>query len=174
MFSLKLRPGPAWHRQKNLAPHSFSLSISCSLTSRDTCRYWNDYVPGLCRYPDVHLMIKKEPGECIWPSFFPPFELPCLVLVVFFSPRIFSCTARTGCWLGMKVEVELEGSPMGDDSPISQSLWGRQKEWREERGRRVERWSPPHAFLPGLICPLVCQGTVGVLTVADADFVPSF
>lgn len=63
---------------------------------------------------------------------------------------------------------------MGDDSPVSLSLGGRQKARGEERGRWIDRWGwlAPNALLLGLIFPLVCQGAVGVLTVADADFVP--
>lgn len=86
-FSLKLGLGPVWLGEKKLGPSlSSSLSVSRSLTSRDTCRYWNDYVPGLCRHPDVHLTIKKKNLE---KTFQPPrAPLPCFgcIFLLVFSP----------------------------------------------------------------------------------------
>ncbi len=140
---------PVWHRGKNLAPVSFSPSISCSLTSRDTCRYWNDYVPGLCRYPDVHRMIKKkEPGECISPSFLPPLALPSLVLVVFFSSYLL-----LRGWDRPLAGDESWGAAWG----ITNGRWfsclrGRQEEWGEERGRWIEGWSPARSSREGVAC----------------------
>ena len=126
VLSLKLRPGPVWHGERNLAWASLPPSIRCSLTSRDTRRYWNDYVAeGLCRYPDVDLMINL--GNAFHLLFVPPSSLFWL----YFSSFIFSRAARTGRWLQMKVEVEREG----EGSSVFQSHEGRQKEWSEERSR---------------------------------------
>lgn len=89
--------------KENLASLSLSLSISYSLTSGDTKRYWNDYASGLCRYPDVYLMIKRTRRMDL-AFFFYPFALSLFFLsylYIFISP----CMARTGHWQGMKAEV---------------------------------------------------------------------
>lgn len=158
MFSLKLRPGLVWHRGENLASASLPPSISRSPTSRDARKYWNDYAPGLCRYPDVHLMIKKEPGECVSPSSLSPRWSAPPLFWMYFSSLAFSCVAGK------------DGSLAGDESwggvwGITDGRWFSCLPgclWKTGRVGWGKRWTDgemePSQSLLGLVFPPVCRG----------------
>lgn len=122
---------------------------------------WLPYVPGLCDYPDVHLIIKRS-----WRRHFIP--LPCF-------GHIFSCAAGTGRWLEMKVGVWSMRENQWEMLLLSQSLWGEEKECSGERCRWILVAVSGRLVLNLLLClnlPLVCQCAVGVLTVANTNLVP--
>lgn len=114
VFSLKWSEGVDQCDRRKWPRSVFSSIPFRCLTSRRQISKWLTYVPGLCGYPDVRLMIKRTRRKHFIP-------LPC-----FWSYFLLCCQDRLlagdESWC-----VEHKGKLMGDASTLSESLRRRER-----------------------------------------------